>query len=599
MQVTATSAQSSVTTASPVTSDVIPPSTSSSTVPTPAVATRLDDILQSSPEEAKKTVRSSKLHRPKQIPTILGLLILIGSLTAGILLFGNGTGVFAPRATPETTPKNVLVSNVTDKSFTVSFYTDEETPGFIEYGDAPANLKQQSSDDRDQLSGVVKSYRLHHVTVRGLQPGTQYYYKLGTGTNTFDQDGQAYVVKTAAKPTLSPTSNQTIYGVVNLGDGTAANGSVVYLYNEKMGVLSALVKESGSFGISLSTAFTPDGAAYAQLLDTDTLQIKVQGIEPSQNLTTQVKIAEAQPVPTLVFGQNATTSANVSPADVDKEALLASESSASADASAATTIGEPIAESSASANSSSSATVSPSQLADTAAPIASVSSAITPTVSPTPAQVVDLTKAQTSQPASAITVNTTQPQVKAVLPANTMVKITIHSEAVIEQTVQTNEKGEVVLDVASLGKNLEPGEHTATYTYIDPTTGQEVTKTYNFTVAGSSGSQTTQQIAAVITATPTPTKKLTPTPTPTPTSAVPYGSGNPYLPSPTASASTTAATIKPTKESTRSAIVATDSGQYNSGSVGTTFVLLMAALFFIGTGIWSFYLAGKFEGKAD
>jgi hypothetical protein len=96
----------------------------------------------------------------KQIPTILGLLILFVALISGVLLFGQGTGVFAPRATPQTTPKNIRISNLTDKSFTVSFYTDESTVAFIKYGEEAKTLNKQASDDRDQLSGVVKDYRL-------------------------------------------------------------------------------------------------------------------------------------------------------------------------------------------------------------------------------------------------------------------------------------------------------------------------------------------------------------------------------------------------------------------------------------------------------
>ncbi|HEX9817845.1 MAG TPA: hypothetical protein VGA89_03075, partial [Patescibacteria group bacterium] len=89
----------------------------------------------------------------RQIPTLLGLGILVVSLVAGVLVFGEGPGVFAPRATPETTPKNVRVTNLTDKSFTISFVTEEATSGFVKYGTQEGALRSQASDDRDQLSG--------------------------------------------------------------------------------------------------------------------------------------------------------------------------------------------------------------------------------------------------------------------------------------------------------------------------------------------------------------------------------------------------------------------------------------------------------------
>lgn len=528
------------------------------------------------PKKERKKAPRAKGKGVKQIPTILGLLILIASLTAGVLFFGSGTGVFAPRAAPETTPKNIKVTNVTDKSFAISFYTDEATPGFVQYGDSAANTKQQSSDDRDQLSGVVKSYKLHHITVRGLEAGKDYYYKLGTGSNTFDKDGQAYIVKTAIKPTVSPISNQTIYGVVNLSAGTPAEGAIVYLYNDKMGVLSTLVKESGSFGLSLSNAFTPDGAAYAQLQETDPLQIKVQGIEVNLLSTWQGTIAESQPVPDIILGEKSSISSTDESSEsavIDKDELLkgteteidqvdpldVEEASLSAEKPATESVQQ-----------------NPSLLGGESSEM----------LSPSSERLIDLSAAVEGQDASQITVKTEQPQIKATLPANTMVKIEIHSDALIEQTLQTDENGELILDIESLGKNLEPGEHSATYTYIDPNTGEEVSKIYHFTVLADttdSGSTTEVERLAMATATPT--------------SAIPYGSGNPYLPSPSpstvvtptiSSAPTPTATV-----SSRSAVIATSSGVYNSGSVENTFLLIIAGIFFVGTGIWSFHISEK------
>src|SRR5690606_8185562 len=145
------------------------------------------------------------------------------SLVAGVLLFGNGTGVFAPRATPQTTPKNPKVTNITDRSFTVSFYTDEPTAGFARYGTEETSLRSQASDDRDQLSGTTGEYQLHHVTVRGLTPSTTYYYVLGTGSVArFDNNGAPFTIRTAAAPAGSPFVNKTIYGTVATAQGAPA-----------------------------------------------------------------------------------------------------------------------------------------------------------------------------------------------------------------------------------------------------------------------------------------------------------------------------------------------------------------------------------------
>ena len=63
----------------------------------------------------------------KQFPTILGLLLLVVSLGVGVFFMRDGLGIFTPRATPQTTPKNIKITNVTDATVTVSFFTDEKT----------------------------------------------------------------------------------------------------------------------------------------------------------------------------------------------------------------------------------------------------------------------------------------------------------------------------------------------------------------------------------------------------------------------------------------------------------------------------------------
>ena len=70
----------------------------------------------------------------KQFPTLLGIGILLIALVAGIFLLSSDTSVFSPRATPESTPKKVKITNLTDTGFTISFLTDDNVAGFVKYG---------------------------------------------------------------------------------------------------------------------------------------------------------------------------------------------------------------------------------------------------------------------------------------------------------------------------------------------------------------------------------------------------------------------------------------------------------------------------------
>jgi hypothetical protein len=76
-----------------------------------------------------------------------------------------------------------------------------------------------------------------------------------------------------------------------------------------------------------------------------------------------------------------------------------------------------------------------------------------------------------------------------------------------------------------------------------------------------------------------------------PTASIPYGSGNPYVPTLTTTPSVMPiATTTPTITS-GSSIVSTSAGQYSAGSVGTTFSLILMGSFFIMAGLWSYFLA--------
>lgn len=524
-----------------------------------------------------KAELQSKVKRPrskKQIPTVLGLLVLFVALISGVLLFGQGTGVFAPRATPETSPQNIRITNVTDKTFTISFYTSERTIAFVKYGEDPKDLSRQASDDRDQLSGVVKDYNLHHITVRGLDPAKTYYYVLGTGSNTFDNDGQPYSLATATKPNQSPINNQTVYGNVLDAAASPAEGAVVYLYSEGMGALSSLVKASGSWGISLSNAFNAEKTAYLPLENDSLIDIKAQGTQPNLLASWQGMISAAAPVPDLNLSQGGASSAATVSDDaleIDKDELLADLESGSEEATDSSMSSEML-------NAEQEQVEESSEAAK--ANLLSAENQITPAAEEP--VVLDLDELEESAEATSTTITTTQPQIKATLPANTMVRIVVHSDTQIDETMQTDADGNLVLDVASLGQNLEPGEHSATYTYIDPVTGKEVTKTYNFVVAPEAEPRQLAQAAT------------TPTPTPTAVPSIPYGSGNPYTPTVTVTSTPTPTASATPALSSNSAIVSTASGQYNAGSVGTTIALLLGGLFFILAGVWSYFLANSF-----
>lgn len=483
----------------------------------------------------------------KRIPTLLGIFVLVVALIAGTLLLGEGPGVFAPRATPTTTPKKIKVTNVTDNSFTISFLTDDLTPGFVKYGTQPGALSSQASDDRDQLSGTVSDYRVHHVTVRGLQPTTTYYYTLGTGAGTnFDDNGNPFMIKTTAR-SGAPAAAKTIYGSVSTQAGSPADGSIVYVALANAGEMSSLVKASGSWAVPLSNARTKDGSGYAQITDADSIILTVQGQLPTDVITHTTMVSEAQPVPTLTFGQTApptTVPTSPTPTPTPETTPEPTVEPTSEPSTPSASIGDEFASTPLSTESAVTTQASESATAIT---------------------VVDLEKTEPQQ------VTTTQPVIVGKAAPNVTVTLEVHSDGNIQEFVTADANGNFTLDIAALSKTLEPGPHTATYSYTDPTTGEVVTKTVDFVVAAP------QQLAQ----------------------AQPFGSGNPFPP-PTAAPSTQSAIATQSATATQSAqatdsgrttMPATDSGVPVSGSVGTTLALVFGGLFFIISGLWSFWIS--------
>jgi hypothetical protein len=503
----------------------------------------------------KKPVAKTKTPMSKkQIPTLLGLGVLIISLVAGLMMFGEGTGVFAPRATPQTTPKNVKVTNLTDKSFTAVFYTDESTNGFLKYGTSASSMKSQSTDDRDQLSGSIGNYRLHHVTVRGLTPNTSYSYVLGTASRSdFDNNGVPFSVKTLSASTGAPPANKTIYGTIVTEAGAPAEGSVVFVSTEGVGEMSSLVKSSGSWALALSNARKYDGTGYAELTDTNLMNIIVQGVEPTKVSSFSNQVGASQPVAEVTLGQVPQGQDLIDIPTIEEENILdidPLELSAPVDGGLES-LTDFVDLEEEDGFEGESAEESLIQGTEEVADVIVIE------------EILDLSAvAEADRP-----VMVTQPIIKGKAAPNVEVSIEVHSDANILQTVTADSEGDFILNIIELQKFLEPGDHTVTYSYIDPVSGQTTTKTQSFIVeAADDFAENTS----------------------------PFGSGNPFPVETTPEPTTPVATVT-AEPSTRSAIVSTDSGTYTAGSVGNTLALIVGGLFFMFTGLWSWWLAHEAE----
>lgn len=259
----------------------------------------------------------------KRLTTLLGLVLILSGAVAGVLFVSRQTDFF-PRARPEYIPQKVKVTNITDTGFTVSWFTAEPTIGFVKYGLNASDLSTTSNDERDQLTGDSGDFKTHYITVQGLKAATPYFFKLGShGKQLYDNNGQAFTLTTAPAIEVSAVVD-SIYGTVLTPAQTPAEGSLIYLSLPGAVPISALVKQNGNWTVNLANVRALDLNSYVTY-DPQTTAIDILVRDTDGNASEiSATTANDQPVPTIVLGQESTsttTSTNNGPLPESKFSL--------------------------------------------------------------------------------------------------------------------------------------------------------------------------------------------------------------------------------------------------------------------------------------
>ena len=204
-------------------------------------------------------------------------------------------------------PKEVKITNLTENSVSVSWITDVDVIGSVNYG-IDTTLGVTALEDR---IGAAKT-SVHHVTLKPLQPATTYYFKISSGKGQYGQGANAYVVKT---PSLigTPPPPQTVYGTLINPDSSVFGGrGVVYVDTLGGGTASTVINPAnGNWSVSISTIRTKDLNSYVSLGNNTSLTLFVQAGEAGTSRAT-VKLVQTQPVPTMTLGETY----NFEPTDV-------------------------------------------------------------------------------------------------------------------------------------------------------------------------------------------------------------------------------------------------------------------------------------------
>jgi len=236
----------------------------------------------------------------KRIPTLVGLLILIGGLIAGVFLVSQRQGL-GTSAGPTESPKNVRVTNRGTNTFSVSWTTDTPTTGFVKYSENPARITTPAGDVRDQISGSAQSYTNHYVNITGLSADTTYYFVIGSGPQTYNDDGKPFQIRTG--PQVIPPPEDVINGVIVSGSATPVNGAIVYVEAEGGEALSTTTKVDGTWRLNLASSRDKAGQGLTYDKDQTILSIFVQA-GTGGTATAITNTSTDSPVNDIVMGKN-------------------------------------------------------------------------------------------------------------------------------------------------------------------------------------------------------------------------------------------------------------------------------------------------------
>lgn len=171
--------------------------------------------------------------KPKRIPTILAFVLLVLGIGVSVFLVSQGTFVVT-QAAPDYRPHDVTVSNITDSSFVVSYWTQDPTTSAVTLQNGSAFLPENKGDTTT-----------HVVEVDSLEPGTSYPFSIVSNSETY-QDA-SYVGVTGAVLSITPPPVPSMSGKVLMPNGGGAEGAIVYLTVEDSQIMSTVVGSDGEY----------------------------------------------------------------------------------------------------------------------------------------------------------------------------------------------------------------------------------------------------------------------------------------------------------------------------------------------------------------
>ena len=220
----------------------------------------------------------------RHIPTLLGIGIITIGIAVTSFLVKNGV-IFSGEAQFAQTPQDPKISNISDTSFTVTFTTQDESVGSINFG-KDKNLGQAAFDERDQNADLVVPHKVHSITVKNLTPETRYFFSITSGQKLFLDNGNPFEVSTGPTIDDQPVNQILLSGQISLPNGDKPTEAIAYATTDNSQVISTIVNADGSYVLPINTMRSNDLSSYPVFDENTIINILIVNETLKSNVTT-------------------------------------------------------------------------------------------------------------------------------------------------------------------------------------------------------------------------------------------------------------------------------------------------------------------------
>jgi hypothetical protein len=238
--------------------------------------------------------------KEKKVPSIMVLLAVVG-LVFAVNFFSNKPNVTNTQASPTKINKFEFV-NETNNSFTVFWRTENETTGWIIYGEQADKTDKIAFDKRD-FEDNPKKYRNHFVNIKTLNDSTKYFFYVVIDDKIIKNSLIPLSFSTKDK-IASKSNSQPAIGKVVGKNSLPLDQGVVFLRVEGIGTQATLTESTGEWIVP--TYYLTKINTSEQFFPSEETPVKIEIIDELGNSSIiDTEFGNISPVPqTIRLGEN-------------------------------------------------------------------------------------------------------------------------------------------------------------------------------------------------------------------------------------------------------------------------------------------------------